>query len=181
MKNDRGKLLHQGKTGMSGDTINSQIQINLTLLIIASIFLTIFISSFYISFTAGDSSPGYLLKIMSIFMSSLLFYYFIMGGGLEIDGIFQNGITLQTPSLIAKLRGRTFHCYSDISLIYYGRTETRNGQTNYLRIVGLYLPDRRKASDFICENLYENDYYERMWNALEKNCSNVEWIEENRI
>lgn len=171
---NRGNLLFQGKKGSSADTIEGQKKIFNFYFLMSCLFTVLFV----LALTGSN-----LFAKLALFGILLLFCWVMIfiAAGFEIDGIFEKGITFMSSNLFEKRKGHSFHRYEDITHIYYGIIKTANGESRYLRIVGKNLSDRKRDGDYICENLFLNDYFIRLQKTLEEKCCKAEWIEENEL
>lgn len=179
MKFDRGKLIYTGIMGKDGDSKQSAKRNFLILLSFTIIFfISIPCTLLGIITIAGSSGLAFIFNLF-VFLVLLYFLFFVPGTGLEIDAIYENGISHRYTTLFDRLRNENFHYYEDITNIEYGTTKTIKGKSNYIRF--FKYGERNSRMPYFCENMYKNDFYDRLIETLEENCPNAKWKEINEV
>ncbi len=167
---NRGKLLHIGLKGVREDTIKGRKKYIIEAIILLVIAVFFLIAVVVMGGTiAGSEICAFLLFL---FIVSLLIWGLnrILGG--EIDGIYENGLTHRYTTFVDKLKGENFHYYHEIVKIQYGVTKSVKGITNYIRFLK---KGKLRYSPYFCENLYENDFYDSLFEILKMKCPNAKW------
>ncbi|TET91932.1 MAG: hypothetical protein E3J35_00255 [Methanomassiliicoccales archaeon] len=97
--------------------------------------------------------------------------------GMEVDGIYEKGISSRQTTLFGHLRGKGFVPYDSITAIRLERIDTPKGTTEKITIYGR--DSDRPAIDPFMNTRYKNDFWNRLKNALRTNCRNAKWTVED--
>ena len=171
MKKVRGKLLYTGIQGRWDDTIKQQ-QFGLITYVTGCIVgLLLALSAIFGSGSIlGSSLLGFLIPFC-IFLFCLPFVIAI--GGLEIDAIYENGITDRNDNLFKRLNGKSFHRFEKITKIGYGQYTWNDIVKNFIIIYedNSSLPTCGSFND----KAFKNDFYEKVVETLKEKCPNAKW------
>ncbi len=171
MKKDRGKLLYRGIQGRWDDTIEAQRFGLLTYVTgcIVGLLLAIF-AVIGTGTIMGSPLLGFLIPFI-IFL--FCFPFVIAMGGLEIDGIYENGITNRNDYLFKRLYAKSFHRFENITKIGYGQYTWDNVIKNFIII---YEDNSLSpACGSFNDKDFKNDFYERLVETLKEKCPNAIW------
>jgi len=165
-----GKLLHMGLKGVREDTIKGRKKYIIEAIILLVIAIFFLIAVVVMGGTIAGSEICAILMFLSITLFLIWGLIRLLGG--EIDGIYESGLTHRYMTFVDRLRGENFYYYDEITKIQYGVTKSVKGNTNYVRFLK---KGKSRYSPYFCENLYKNDYYERLVEILKMKCPNAEW------
>lgn len=97
--------------------------------------------------------------------------------GMEVDGIYEGGISSRQTTLFGHLRGKGFVSYDSIAAIELDKIDGPKGPIERITV---YIGDSDKpAIDPFVNSEYKNDFWNRLKNALRTNCRNAKWTVED--
>ncbi len=97
--------------------------------------------------------------------------------GLEIDAIWEKGISSYYSHTVENIMGRDFLPYDDISKVYYGEHGVYNKEdTEYLVLVKKGENRPYWNGVHFTEKNYDNGFYKKLKKAIKKNAPQAEWI-----
>lgn len=94
-------------------------------------------------------------------------------GGLEYDGIYENGITNRNGYLFKRLTGKSFHRFENIIMIGYGQYEWMGKRKNFIMIFENH--SFKPACGNFNDKKFKNDFYEQLVETLKVKCPNARW------
>lgn len=173
MKQERGKLLYQGIQERWDDTIEEQKKMFFWAVFLSGLCLIFAILTILGYVTILESSLLSFIVFFAVFL--FIFPFVIATGGLEIDGIYGNGITNRNDYLFKRLTGKSFHRFGNITKIGYGQYTWNNVTKNFVLIY------ENNSISPACGNFndkkFKNDFYDRMVETLKVKCPNATWEE----
>ena len=173
MRKKRGQLLYKGETGKHYDTIRGKIGVFIANFFSICLMITFaYLTVRYSWMMAGSSI---LLLLIWIYFACIFLLLLFACGGIDISGIYENGISSAHHHLIDFLFRKTFHKYEDITKIGYGTLNRYGKNINFLTF---YEKNLKKPS-ITCfrEDKYTNDFYKKLISTLKEKVSNIEWVE----
>jgi hypothetical protein len=97
--------------------------------------------------------------------------------GMEVDGIYEKGISSRQTTLFGHLRGKGFVSYDSIAAIGLDKVDGPKGPIERITV---YIRDSDKpAIDPFMNTRYKNDFWNQLMNALRTNCRNAKWTVED--
>ena len=166
----RGKLLYKGKSGRYYDTINGQKKMITLIIFSMGVFLTYAICSIIFQITIAGSII--LLEALLFFLIGILLLLLYAVGGIDIDGIYENGISSAHHTLIEYLKGKTFHPYNTISKVGYGIKKDEHSRFLSIYLNNESIPGIRAYYD----KDYKNDFYKELIKVLRNKCPDIPWV-----
>jgi hypothetical protein len=98
--------------------------------------------------------------------------------GMEVDGIYEKGISSRQTTLFGHLRGKGYVSYDSIAAIKLDKIDGPKGPIDRITV---YVGDSEKpAIDPFWNTRYKNDFWDRLKRALRTECSNAKWIVEDQ-
>jgi len=173
MKSERGKLLYIGIKGTSTDTKKGKLFGFLESIFIFIIILIVSLgiwSGYLVSLIPLPLIIDYMIPVPCLIIALFILY---ITGSLEIDGIYENGLTHRWTTLTETLKGDVFHSYDNITKIGYGIEYKSKNNSPFIIIFenNSKFPTVRSYS----KNDYKNDFYHRLLEILKNKCPKVKW------
>jgi hypothetical protein len=161
---NRGQIIYIGKHGKSYyDSIKGMKR---------RFYFLIFILLFTISMEILAIMGYFAQPVIWILIFFIIFFMVaISGWGLEIDAIYENGITNCITPLHEYLKGKSFHPFENITKIGYGYNQRRGSKFIVLYECHSLSPTVRNFTEIE----YKNDFYQRLIETLKKKCPNAKW------
>jgi hypothetical protein len=179
MTQKRSKLLYMGITGKYDDTLKGQVfrfAGTVALLLVTLIFVWLSLEG-YIYFEPFKSKI-YAALIFSVPAILIITWLFISPlYGLEVDAIYENGITNRHTALSQRIMGKSFQPFESISSIGYGKTIFNGKEIEFV------IPFEKKYSRLgirpytNIKNKYKNNFYTTLITILKEKCPAAKWIE----
>jgi len=176
-KMDKGKLLEIGLQGRRGETKREILKNGLVLLIGGLFLLYLSYSGYEGSATIFGSTT--LAFIFPLLVAILFFLIFFFVPGVEIDAIYENGITYRWVNVIKKIQGKEWIPWEEVEKVYYGKFdfEDERGISEYVRIIA----GDKDTRPFI-KSQYEKhspNFYPLLVKMLKEKCPQAKWIKKD--
>ena len=118
--------------------------------------------------------PGFVQVLMTSLLPVLVFSMVNLQCGLEMDCIYENGITNRRSTLLDRILRRSFAPFQEIKVIGHGR-ELFEGK--YVAFVGLKAEDGSLLLPPFVDSGYTNHFFDLLVTQLKKRCPDAEWLE----
>ncbi|MCK5291402.1 MAG: hypothetical protein KAR39_05260 [Thermoplasmata archaeon] len=93
--------------------------------------------------------------------------------GLEVDGIYERGLSSRQTTLFGHLRGKGFASYDSIAAI---KLDKIDGPKGPIERITVFIGDSDKpAIGPFWNTRYKNDFWNQLKIALRTNCRNARW------
>lgn len=183
MPRERGQLILIGVRGSSiSDTAKGKANaiLGLSLLIIFFVAIGAIISPFLSSISGITTDRFWSLVFFWVFVLLLIAIlgYHANTIGLEVDGIYEKGVSNVRATLVESRRGKGYVPYESITSIKLESRDTAEGVIDVLIINSgePEAPALRPFSDYG----YKNDFWKRLIQALRVHCPTAIWTDERR-
>ncbi len=172
-ENVRGKLKYKGITGEFYDTISGQIKVVIFLIFSIALMITFTYCTIIFKWTLiGSSIFGATIWIFFMIIFIILLH---AGGGIEINGIYELGISSAMHNLGDCLMKKTFHRYENITKIGYGNhTFTGGLKTSFISIYENN--ENEPSAPAFHKYRFKNDFYNKLIKTLKQKCPNAKWV-----
>jgi hypothetical protein len=144
----------------------------ISLFLALGIVLTTFAGGF--SFAGVTEYPAKNILFWVVWLLPIsLFVLVAISFGMEVDGIYEKGLSSGQTNLIEHLKGLGFVPFDTITSVRIDRRNTPRGATEIIRV---YSGESEKPSGRFVEMWYKNDFWIRLKQILRTRCPNAKWI-----
>ena len=177
-RTSRGRLLYVGSTGHPiDDSIRAQAHALWALASLFGIFLAIgVVMSLTTLIIPGipNHSIGKILFWIIWSLGLIVPLFLALRIGLEIDGIYEKGVSNGRTTLIEHLRGKGFLPYESITAIRVEKEVTPAGPVDSIT---LFAEGKEEPAIVPFVNReYKGDFWARLENSLHINCPDADWV-----
>lgn len=169
----RGPLCYIGKTGNPIDeSVQAQkraFAASMILFGVVSLLMALWATGYI---HLRDQTYDFML-VAGIAVLMIAFLGYGLSLGFEVDAIYGNGIANRATTLIDKIRGRDFAPFGDIKTVRQGIIETKEGEVEFLGVVG----DRGPLLQRFYNREYINDFYSNLVREIRTKCPDCVWEE----
>lgn len=176
----RGHLILIGVRGSSiSDTVKGKANaiLGLSLLIVFFVAIGAIISPFLSSISGITTDRFWSLVFFWVFvlLSIAILGYHANTVGLEVDGIYEKGVSNVRATLVESRRGEGFVPYESITSIKLESRDTTEGVVDVLTIYSSEppAPAMRPFSNYG----YRNDFWNRLIQTLQTHCQGAKWLD----
>ncbi len=99
---------------------------------------------------------------------------FNMLGGLEIDAIYEDGVTNERSTFLDRIFGKSYVRFEDIEIIGYGKELEDDDEVSF---VAMMSNEKRLLMKPLADVGYEDDFFDYLIETLKAKCKDAEWIE----
>lgn len=171
----RGLILKVGEKGSIGDTIRGRRKRFLAgVVLLALSFGPLLLTGTPYFAPENPFVPGFVEVLASALLPVLVFLILNLQSGLEMDCIYENGITNRRSTLVDIILRRSFAPFQEIKVIRHGR-EPFEGKD--VAFVGLMTEDGSLLLPPFVDSGYKNDFFDFLVTQLKKRRPDAEWLE----
>jgi hypothetical protein len=118
--------------------------------------------------------PGFVMVLALALLPLLVFLIFNVQCGLEVDCIYENGITNRRSTLLDRILGRSFVPFKEIKVIGHGKEPLKGKMVTF---IVLKTEDGSNLLPPFVDYGYTTNFFDVLAKQLRKRCPNAEWQE----
>jgi hypothetical protein len=172
---DRGRLVRAGIEGPVDHAMK-----NRKGQFVAGLILLVFPFSLPLILTisgvlqAREQVVLYIMWFVATGLPILWLAIFNLLGGLDIDAIFEDGVTNERSTVLDRILGKSYVRFEDVEIIAYGKEVEDDDEISF---VALMSTEKRLLIKPFADVRYEDDFFDFLIGTLRTKCESADWME----